>query len=125
MYQAETRKKNLGAYEYFIAAYRDKYPKANECLTTDLENLFTFYDFPAVHWMHIRATNPIESTFATVRLRTKQTKSCGTYKATLSMIFKLAQEAQKNWRWFRGYKMIPLVLENRKFRDGKLVERVA
>jgi putative transposase len=125
MYQAESKKKALGAYDHFLAAYRDKYPKAVECLTKDSEDLFTFYDFPAAHWIHIRTTNPIESTFATVRLRTKRTKGCGSRKATLSMVFKLAQEAEKNWRRLRGYKMIPLVLENKKFRDGELMDKVA
>jgi len=125
MYQAESKKKALGAYDHFLAAYSDKYPKAVECLTKDSEDLFTFYDFPATHWIHIRTTNPIESTFATIRLRTKRTKGCGSRKATLSMVFKLAQEAQKNWRRLRGYKMIPLVLENKKFRDGELVDKVA
>ena len=125
MYMAETKKEALGAYDHFIASYSDKYPKAVECLTKDSEDLFTFYDFPAAHWIHIRTTNPIESTFATVRLRTKRTKGCGSRSATLSMVFKLAQEAQKNWRRLRGYKMIPLVLENKKFRDGELVEKVA
>jgi putative transposase len=125
MYQAESKKKALGAYDHFIAAYEEKYPKAIECLTKDSEDLFTFYDFPAAHWMHIRTTNPIESTFATVRLRTKRTKGCGSRKATLCMVFKLAQEAEKNWRRLRGYQMIPLVLENKKFRDGELVDKVA
>jgi putative transposase len=125
MYQAESKKKALGAYEHFLAAYSDKYPKAVECLTKDSEDLFTFYDFPAAHWIHIRTTNPIESTFATVRLRTKRTKGCGSRQATLSMVFKLAQEAQKNWRRLRGYRMIPLVLDNKKFRDGELVDKVA
>ena len=125
MYQAQTKKEALKAYDHFIAAYSDKYPKAVECLSKDSEDLFTFYDFPAVHWRHIRTTNPIESTFATVRLRTKRTKGCGSRKATLCMVFKLAQEAQKNWRRLRGYKMIPLVIENKIFRDGELVEKVA
>jgi transposase-like protein len=125
MYQAETKQEALQAYEHFLASYSDKYPKAAECLSKDSEDLFTFYDFPAVHWMHIRTTNPIESTFATVRLRTKRTKGCGTRKATLCMVFKLAQEAQKNWRRLRGYQMIPLVLENKEFRNGELVDKVA
>jgi transposase-like protein len=125
MYQAETKQEALQAYEHFLASYSDKYPKAAECLSKDSEDLFIFYDFPAVHWMHIRTTNPIESTFATVRLRTKRTKGCGSRRATLSMVFKLAQEAQKNWRRLRGYQMIPLVLENKEFRDGELVDKVA
>jgi len=126
MYQAETKKDALGAYDHFLAAYRDKYPKAAECLSKDSKDLFTFYDFPAAHWIHIRTTNPIESTFATIRLRTKRTKGCGSRKATLCMVFKLAQEAQKNWRRLRGYNgEIPLVLKNRKFRDGEVVDKVA
>ena len=125
MYQTQTMKDALGAYDYFIAAYSDKYLKTIECLTKDSEDLFTFYDFPAAHWIHIHTTNPVESTFATVWLRTKRTKGCGSRHATLSMVVKLAQEAEKNWRRLRGYKMIPLVLENRKFWDGELVERVA
>jgi transposase-like protein len=125
MYQAETKQEALQAYDHFLASYSDKYPKAAECLSKNSEDLFTFYDFPAVHWMPIRTTNPIESTFATVRLRTKRTKGCGSRKATLSMVFKLAQEAQKNWRRLRGYQMIPLVLENKEFRDGELVDKVA
>ena len=125
MYQAETKQEALQAYDHFIASYEEKYPKAVECLTKDSEDLFTFYDFPAVHWIHIRTTNPIESTFATVRLRTKRTKGCGSRKATLTMVFKLAQEAQKGWRRLRGYRMIPLVLENKEFRDGELVDKVA
>ena len=125
MYMAETKKEALQAYDHFIASYRDKYPKAIECLSKDQEDLFTFYDFPAEHWIHIRTTNPLESTFATVRLRTKRTKGCGSRKATLCMVFKLAQEAQKGWRRLRGYKVIPLVLQNKKFRDGELVERAA
>jgi putative transposase len=66
-----------------------------ECLQKDVEELFTFYDFPASHWVHIRTTNPIESTYATVRLRTKKTKGCGSRTATLTMVFKSALEAQK------------------------------
>jgi len=89
MHQAETKQEALPAYDHFIASYSDKYPKAVECLTKDSEDLFTFYDFPAAHWIHIRTTNPIESTFATVRLRTKRTKGGGSRSATLSMVFKL------------------------------------
>lgn len=125
MYMAETKHNAIKAYDHFITAYQDKYPKVVECLTKDSEDLFTFYNFPAPHWRHIRTTNPIESTYTTVRLRTKKTKGCGSRKATLCMVFKLAQEAEKSWRRLRGYKMIPLVLEGRKFRDGELVEKIA
>src|SRR5208283_5116517 len=98
MYQAETKEAALKAYGLFIASFKDKYPKAVECLEKDEQALFTFYEFPAAHWIHIRTTNPIESTFATVRLRTVKTKGCGSRAATLSMVFKLCQEAEKSWR---------------------------
>jgi putative transposase len=77
MYLSPTRKAALAAYDQFITSYQAKYPKATECLEKDQEWLFTFYDFPAQHWSHLRTTNPIESTFATVRLRTQRTKGCG------------------------------------------------
>ena len=98
MWQAPTKEKAMAAYEHFLSSWREKYPKAAECLRTDKEELFTFYDFPAAHWVHIRTTNPIESTYATVRLRTKKTKGCGSRMATLTMVFKLALEAEKTWR---------------------------
>jgi len=87
--------------------------------------LFSFYDFPAAHWIHIRTTNPIESTFSTVRLRTVKTKGCGSRTATLTMVFKLARECQKNWRRLTGSSIIPLVLAGRKFVDGVLDEEAA
>ena len=86
---------HLKAYDQFIQLYEAKYPKACVCLKKDKERLFTFYDFPAMHWQHIRTTNPIESTFATVRHRTRQTKGCGSRLATLTMVFKLATSAEK------------------------------
>ena len=125
MYMAPTKKDALKAYDYFIKVFSCKYPKAVECLTKDKEDLFTFYDFPASHWIHIRTTNPIESTFATVRLRTKKTKGCGSRIATLTMVFKLAQEASKNWIRLKGHKLILKVLENKKFVDGEIEEEVA
>ena len=125
MYMAPTKEDAEIAYDHFIKTFSDKYPKAVACLTKDEEDLFTFYDFPAAHWIHIRTTNPIESTFATVRLRTKKTKGCGSRTATLSMVFKLALEASKTWKRLKGYKLILKVLENKKFVDGELVEEVA
>jgi len=125
MYMSPTKKEAFKAYDHFVNVFEDKYPKAVECLTKDKENLFTFYDFPASHWIHIRTTNPIESTFATVRLRTKKTKGCGSRIATLTMVFKLAQEASKNWLRLKGYKLILKVLENKKFIDGEIEEEVA
>ncbi len=125
MYMAPTKEDALKAYDHFLNSFSDKYPKAVQCLKKDKEDLFNFYDFPAAHWIHIRTTNPIESTFATVRLRTKRTKGCGSRAATLSMVFKLALEASKTWKRLKGYKLILQVLENKKFIDGELSEEVA
>ena len=122
MYMAPSKEAALNAYDHFIESYEAKYPKAVQCLTKDRENLFSFYDFPATHWIHIRTTNPVESTFATVRLRTHKTKGCGSRNATLSMVFKLTMEAAKTWKRLKGHKLILLVLENKKFVDGELVE---
>jgi putative transposase len=119
MYMSETKEKALKAYQRFIKTYEDKYPQAVKCLKKDYDQLFTFYDFPAAHWQHIRTTNPIESTFATVRLRTRRTKGCGSVPATLTMVFKLATEAEKRWRRLRGYKWIPFVVSGEKFIDGE------
>ena len=120
-----TKEDALKAYGHFVNVFEDKYPGAVKCLTKDKEDLFTFYDFPASHWIHIRTTNPIESTFATVRLRTKKTKGCGSRIATLTMVFKLAQEASKNWLRLKGYKLILKVLDGKKFIDGEIEEEVA
>ena len=125
MYMAPTKKDALEAYDHFVDTFSDKYPKAVECLTKDKEDLFTFYDFPAIQWIHIRTTNPIESTFATVRLRTKKTKGCGSRIATLTMVFKLALEASKTWKRLKGHQFILYVLDNKKFIDGELAEEVA
>jgi transposase-like protein len=97
MYLSPTRKAALAAYDQFIASYQAKLPKATECLEKDKEWLFNFYDFPAQHWSHLRTTNPIEPTFATVRLRTRRTKGCGSRIATLTMVFKLGTQAQQHW----------------------------
>jgi putative transposase len=120
MWQAPTKEKALSAYQHFLNSWQEKYPKAVECLREDKEELFAFYDFPAAHWVHIRTTNPIESTYATVRLRTKKTKGCGSRLATLTMVFKLALDAEKTWRRLTGHKQIELVMQGRKFVDGEL-----
>ena len=120
MWQAPRKEDALSAYRHFVNAWKDKYPKAVGCLQKDEDVLFTFYDFPAAHWAHIRTTNPIESTYATVRLRTKRTKGCGSRMATLTMVWKLAMEAQKTWRRLMGYQQITLVMEGRRFVDGEL-----
>jgi putative transposase len=126
MYMAETEENAWKAYDLFVSAFQDKYPKAVECLVKDRDRLFTFYQFPAVHWIHIRTTNPIESTFATVRNRTRSTKGCGSRTATLAMVYKLCLEAEKTWHKLKGHKMIELVIQGKKFADGELVgENVA
>jgi transposase-like protein len=125
MYMAPSKEKALEAYSHFVKSFQDKYPKAVNCLTKDKKDLFTFYDFPSKHWIHIRTTNPIESTFATVRQRTTQTKGCGSRIATLTMVFKLAKEASKTWIRLQGHKLILKVLDGAKFVDGELEEEVA
>lgn len=120
IYLAPTKEQALVAYNSFLTLYNKKFPEACECLSKDKDVLFTFYDFPAEHWVHIRTTNPIESTFATVRLRTEKTKGCGTRLATLTMIFKLVLETQKTWKRIKGYRLIPKVLDGETFVDGEL-----
>jgi putative transposase len=118
MYLAPTCQDALAAYERFLTNYQLKYPKACECLEKDKDVLFTFYDFPAEHWPHLRTTNPIESTFATVRLRTQQTKGCGSRIATLTMVYKLGLEAQKTWRCLNGAEQLAKVIAGTRFTDG-------
>ena len=120
MYLAPTKADASKAFERFIHEYEAKYPKAAECLRKDRDVLFTFYDFPAEHWAHLRTSNPIESTFATVRHRTRQTKGCGSRLATLTMVFKLAAQAEKHWRRLNGYELLSKVIQGVKFIDGVL-----
>ncbi|OPY66166.1 MAG: Transposase, Mutator family [Syntrophorhabdus sp. PtaU1.Bin002] len=120
IYLAPTKEQAIVAYNSFFSLYGKKFPEACGCLSKDKDVLFTFYDFPAEHWIHIRTTNPIESTFATVRLRTNKTKGCGTRLATLCMVFKLTHETQKTWKKIKGYRMIPDVLRGTVFIDGEL-----
>lgn len=125
MYMAATHADALKALAEFKARYAAKYPKAVDCLTKDEDVLFTFYSFPAEHWLHLRTTNPIESTFATVRHRTRQTKGCGSRTATMTMVFKLGLEAQKRWRRLNGHRLIGKVIEGVPFVDGELAEVAA
>ena len=125
MWQAPSLENAKGAYDQFCEAWATKYPKAVDCLRKDEQSLFSFYAFPAAHWVHLRTSNPIESTYATVRLRTKRTKGCGSRTATLTMVWKLALEAEKTWRRLMGFKLIPLVIEGREFVDGELTEAAA
>jgi transposase-like protein len=97
MYMAETKENALKAYDHFVKTFNAKYPKAVKILVKDKDNMFNFYDFPAEHWIHIRTTNPIESTFATIRLRTAKTRGSGSRTAAFTMVFKLALEAEKTW----------------------------
>lgn len=106
IYMAETKEDAIKAYKRFIAVFEPKYPKAVESVTGHFDALFAFYDFPAEHWRHIRTTNPIESTFATVRLRTKSTRGQGSLATTLAMVFKLVMEAAKGWRALNAAKLI-------------------
>ncbi len=129
IWQAETRADAEKAVEHFREKYNAKHPKAAGCLTKDQDQLLAFYDFPAEHWAHLRTTNPIESTFATIRLchrKTKtKTKGNGTRRTSLAMMFKLAQSASKKWKRLRSYAKIPLVIEGRSFQDGIMQEDAA
>ena len=118
VWMAETRAEAEIAFDHFLEKYGAKYPKATECLAKDREVLLDFYDFPAEHWKHLRTTNPIESTFATVRLRHRRTKGSGSRDACLAMVFKLVEHAQRHWRKLDGRQLIPLLLEGRSFKDG-------
>jgi len=118
IWMADTRENAYRAFDLFLATYEAKYPKACECLAKDRDVLLTFYDFPAEHWIHLRTTNPIESTFATVRLRTKRTKGSGTRTACLTMVFKLMQSAQKRWRTLNASERLPDVIQGIPFVDG-------
>jgi transposase-like protein len=124
-YLAATREDALKAFDLFVESFGAKYPKAVECLVKDKDDLFAFYDFPAMHWLHLRTTNPIESTFATVRHRHRKTKGNGTRAATLAMVYKLCREAEKGWRRLDGFKFIPLVEAGIKFVNGVQVDEKA
>ena len=102
--------------------YREKYPKAIECLDSHWNQLTAFFDFPALHWQYLRTTNPIESTFATVKLRTRTTKGAGNREVAETMAFKLLLEAEKRWRKLQGYKKIPGLLKGELYKDGQLVD---
>jgi putative transposase len=118
IWMADTRQAAEKAFDLFIDSYQVKYPEAASCLAKDRDVLLAFYDFPAEHWAHIRTTNPIESTFATVRLRTTRTKGSGSRTACLTMVFKLAQCAEKRWRALNGSALLPDVIRGVQFVDG-------
>jgi len=118
IWQAETRAAAEKAFDLFVTTFEAKYPKAAACLRKDRDVLLTFYDFPAEHWIHLRTTNPIESTFATVRLRHRRTKGSGSRTACLAMVFKLARAAEKRWRRLNGSALLPEVIRGVRFVDG-------
>jgi putative transposase len=120
IWMAETRAMAIKSFDDFLEKYQAKYEKACECLQKDRDVLLAFYDFPAEHWKHLRTTNPIESTFATIRLRHRRTKGNGTRKTSLTMMFKLAQAAQKHWHRLNGHEQLDLLLQGRVFVDGML-----
>jgi len=119
IWMASTRQQAEKAFDLFVATYEAKYPAAVNCLTKDRDVLLTFYDFPAEHWRHLRTTNPIESTFATVRLRHRRTKGNGSRQACLAMVFKLCQSAEKRWRRLNGHALIHDVITGVEFIDGE------
>ena len=125
IYLSATREDAEKAYETFLDLYQAKYPKAVKCLSKDREELFAFYNFPAEHWAHLRTTNPIESTFATVRHRHRQTKGNGSRKATLGMVFKLLTAAESGWRRLNGYRLLDKVVQGVIFKDGIDPEKAA
>lgn len=118
IWMGETREAAETAMKAFKKRFDAKYPKATECLLKDQEKLLAFYDFPAEQWQHIRTTNPVESVFATVRLRTDKIKHCGSRKTTLTMVFKLAQAAENKWQRLRGYRLLADVIVGIPFKDG-------
>jgi len=118
IWMAEKKEHAQAAFDLFLATYEAKYPKACECLAKDRVELLTFYDFPAEHWKHLRTTNPIESTFATVRLRHRRTKGSGSRTACLTMVFKLMQSAAKRWRLLNGSQLLDDVIQGVQFIDG-------
>ncbi len=120
LYGVWLEKAGRGRLRPLPEALRPPPPEAAECLEKDRDVLFTFYDFPAAHWVHLRTTNPIESTFATVRHRTRQTRGCGSRITTLTMVFKLATEAEKHWRRLNGHQLIPHLVDGDTFLDGEL-----
>jgi putative transposase len=125
IWMAPTREDANQAFDHFVATYEAKYPGAIECLKKDRNVLLTFYDFPAEHWIHLRTTNPIESTFATVRLRHRRTKGSGSRLACLAMVFKLCASAQKTWRLLNGATRLPDVIAGVKFINGEKPEKIA
>lgn len=119
IWMAESKEKAEKAFARFLATYNEKYPKATDCLVKDRATLLAFYDFPAAHWQHIRTTNPIESSFATVRLRTAKTRGCVSRATILAMVFKMGMSAQRGWRRLRGFEHLAKVVQGVRFKNGR------
>ena len=117
--KSETREQASKVLNDTRERFEAKYPAAMACLKKDTASLLAFYDFPAEHWQHIRTTNPIESVFATVRLRTTKCKNCGSRKTTLAMTYKLITTAQSKWQRLRGYQLLPDVIKGIVFKNGE------
>ena len=118
IWMAESRSAAEQAFDHFLTTYETKYEKAAQCLAKDRQALLTFYDFPAEHWPHLRTTNPIESTFATVRLRTAKTRGCVSRAGILAMTFKLTKCAEQKWRKLKGHTRLVQVVQGVRFKDG-------
>lgn len=125
IWMAETKENAEKAFNHFVESYEAKYPKAAECLSKDRDVLLTFYDFPAEHWIHLRTTNPIESTFATVRLRTAKTRGMLTRDTMMTMVFKLSMSAQQRWRRLNRPERLGELIQGIKFVDGIKQENAA
>ena len=122
IWMAETRDNAYKAFDSTVKRFGDKYPGAMNCLIKDKEQMLAFYDYPAVHWQHIRTSNPIESTFATVRLRTVKTRNAVSRTTILSMVFKLTQSAEKRWQKIRGFNLLADVIDGVEFINGEKKE---
>ena len=118
IWMAESKNDAIDAINLFSAMYKDKYPAAVDCLIKDQDELLEFYNFPAIHWQHIRTTNPIESTFSTVRHRTKRAKGAFSRTTILTMVFKLCENAQSSWLRIRGFERLAEVIDGVKFTNG-------
>ena len=124
IWMAPTKADAYNAFDVAVSTYSAKYPKAMDCLEKDKDEMLAFYNFPAPHWQHIRTSNPIESTFATVRLRTAKTRGCVARNTILSMVYKLGQSAEKKWRKLRGFKLLAEVIRGVQFKDGERVDPI-
>lgn len=118
IWMADTKAPAPRALAHFVTTYEPKYPKAVHCLVKDRETLLAFYDFPAEHWIHIRTSNVIESSFGTIRHRSNQTKGCVSRQTLLTLLFKLGMCAEQHWRRLRGFNYLAKVVTGVKFKDG-------